>query len=280
MRFYETQNLSFLAKNNETQDLTNTKFLNQTLTDKIDLEYPNKHDITRDSKQKFKKFFDLLDKQHNNPTVKNNQPQRAARDWDILKMTGKSTQQFYPQIDTTSTVGAKRINEIITPQVRNRGTLNNDALQSMVSQFEKKAGTLSVMGHQKDVKENAYSQVSVQLKYRSPAPSQPKSGLIQKTAKNTTQIIKDSERQLNLMNLEKLESTGKKQSQMADVVSKINRSIPVKSTRSVKLSNRDDEDNLSKRWQNLEKYADKQKSKKKKQFCKEYGSVFKETAQT
>ena len=51
---------------------------------------------------------------------------------------------------------------------------------------------------------------------------------------------------------------------MADVVSKINRSIPVKSTRSVKLSNRDDEDNLSKRWQNLEKYADKQKSKKKK----------------
>ena len=42
-------------------------------------------------------------------------------------------------------------------------------------------------------------------------------------------------------------------------------------------SNKDDDDNLSKRWQNLEKYADKQKSKKKKQFCKEYGSVFRET---
>lgn len=54
---------------------------------------------------------------------------------------------------------------------------------------------------------------------------------------------------------------------MADAVSKINRSIPVKSTRSVKSklnSYKEDEDNLSKRWQNLEKYADKQKSKKKK----------------
>ena len=51
---------------------------------------------------------------------------------------------------------------------------------------------------------------------------------------------------------------------MADVVSKINRSIPVKSTRSVKSKSIKDEDNLSKRWQNLEKYADKQKSKKKK----------------
>tara|TARA_B110000305_G_C18892134_1_gene382359 strand:+ start:145 stop:303 length:159 start_codon:yes stop_codon:yes gene_type:complete len=52
---------------------------------------------------------------------------------------------------------------------------------------------------------------------------------------------------------------------MADVVSKINRSIPVKSTRSVKSKSiKDDEDNLSKRWQNLEKYANKQKSKKKK----------------
>lgn len=70
---------------------------------------------------------------------------------------------------------------------------------------------------------------------------------------------------------------------MADAVSKINRSIPVKSHRSLKSklsSNREDEDNLSKRWQNLEKYADKQKSKKKKKFCKEYGSIFRETAQT
>jgi len=37
-----------------------------------------------------------------------------------------------------------------------------------MNEFEKKAGTLSVMGHQKDVKENAYSQVSVQIKYKTP----------------------------------------------------------------------------------------------------------------
>ena len=91
------------------------------------------------------------------------------------------------------------------------------------------------MGHQKDVKENAYSQVSVQIKYKSPAPSVPKSGLIQKSsAKNTSQVMKDSERQLNLINLEKLNDSNKKQSQMADVVSKMNRSIPLKSQRSVK----------------------------------------------
>ena len=112
-----------MAKNNEAQDFTNTKFLNQTITDPIDLEYPaNKHEQTRVSKQKFQKFFDLLDNKHNNPTVKSNQPQRATRDWDILKMTNKSpAMKMYPKIDTNhANIGAKRISEIITPQVRTR----------------------------------------------------------------------------------------------------------------------------------------------------------------
>ena len=68
--------------------------------------------------------------------------------------------------------------------------------------------SLSVMGHQKDVKENAYSQVSAKISYKESALSkkiQSKSPSILSTVNKVAQKA-DAERQLNLINLDKLES--------------------------------------------------------------------------
>ena len=64
----------------------------------------------------------------------------------------------------------------------------------------RKPDSLSVMGHQKDVKENAYSQISANIQYRElhqDNKSVPRSRPIP--------VKVDAERQLNLINLEKME---------------------------------------------------------------------------
>lgn len=75
-------------------------------------------------------------------------------------------------------------------------TLNHKNLSGL----GRKPDSLSVMGHQKDVKENAYSQISANIKYSEvhlENKSVPRSRPIPLKA--------DAERQMNLINLEKME---------------------------------------------------------------------------
>ena len=74
-------------------------------------------------------------------------------------------------------------------------TLNHKNLEGL----GRKPDSLSVMGHQKDVKENAYSQISANIQYREVQENKsvPRSRPIP--------VKVDAERQLNLINLEKIE---------------------------------------------------------------------------
>jgi hypothetical protein len=74
-------------------------------------------------------------------------------------------------------------------------TLNPRNLDNLA----KRPDSLSVMGHTKDVKENAYSQISANIQYREVQENKsvPRSRPIP--------IKADAERQLNLINLEKME---------------------------------------------------------------------------
>ena len=107
--------------------------------------------------------------------MKTSQNRKAAgRDWDIFKVKTRHG-------DSKSQMSR---------------TLNHKNLDGL----GRKPDSLSVMGHQKDVKENAYSQISANIQYREvhqDNKSVPRSRPIPVKA--------DAERQLNLINLEKME---------------------------------------------------------------------------
>jgi hypothetical protein len=84
-------------------------------------------------------------------------------------------------------------------------TLNFKTLETLE---RKKPDSLSVMGHQKDVKENAYSQISANIQYKADPSEATKSVPKQRP---TASVKEDAERQLNLINLDKLEKSRPKE---------------------------------------------------------------------
>ena len=77
------------------------------------------------------KFFNILDKQHSKVIQTSKSRKAAGRDWDLFKVKTRHG-------DTKSQMSR---------------TLNHKNLEGL----QRKVDSLSVMGHQKDVKENAYS---------------------------------------------------------------------------------------------------------------------------
>ena len=96
------------------------------------------------------------------------------------------------------------------------------------------------MGHQKDVKESAYSQISAKIQYKA-EPESTKSVPRQRPIP----VKADAERQLNLINLDKLDNSRPNETKFQlDAISQITKTIR---TQSVAKSRADDEI-LSKRW--------------------------------
>jgi hypothetical protein len=113
-----------------------------------------------------KTFYKMLDKTHANVVRGNKQISNSGRDWDILKFP--KSKKSLPPADALSTISHTKS---ITPSIRAKpefmrhqspAVLNVENLEKVSSRNL----SLSVMGHQKDVKENAYSQVSAKISYK------------------------------------------------------------------------------------------------------------------
>ena len=104
-----------------------------------------------------KTFYKMLDKTHADVVRGNKQVSNSGRDWDILKFP--KAKKSLPLADALSVVSRTKS---ITQSFRAKpeflrhqspAVLNVENLEKVSSRNL----SLSVMGHQKDVKENAYS---------------------------------------------------------------------------------------------------------------------------
>ena len=190
------------------------------------------------------KFFKILDKQHTNVIKAQESRKSGARDWDLFKV--------------------KRQDGSKSQMSRTLNFRNLDSLSS------KKPESLSVMGLQKDVKENAYSQISANIKYRA-EPQETKSVPRQRPVP----VKDDAERQLNLINLEKIEKDRPREiKSQLDAISSITRTIDRKQS-VTKSRVTEDEEVLSKRWQNLESYVKTKKNKKIRKIVQKIADTLK-----
>lgn len=192
LEFMRTNNLNKVSEN-FLNTLVNDQPANSQPTGPTASTFNQTAAATRSQDSNMDQLRALMEKSHQNPTRnRKSVPKRDRKDWDIAKMAIKSTgSNFEAQLNEHIFRAAKDrrpLNEIIkggeqSSHQRTASVLNEKVLQGLDGAGDWKgpaavasrrssvpSQNLSVVGKQKDVKENAYSERSAQIKYASVEP--------------------------------------------------------------------------------------------------------------
>ncbi len=200
---------SFLYKNNESAE---SNFLQKQLniqgSENIQIKVPESFQPFKEQvSDKLKSFQNIMDRHHQNPTVSGGHTMSKNKNWDIFKNKRPRRLPFQNMNSKHSQSPEEmrpRLNEDILskPGSDHVPKLNLNNLEKVDQKSV--ADQLSVMGQQKDIKESAFSQVSVS-QYSKQA------SLTTNRIRKDPQLFtsKDAKKQLSIMNLAKV-GEGKK----------------------------------------------------------------------